>query len=660
MTASPELAQLVSRSRRLGADSALVVHGGGNTSAKGTVIRDGAAEAVMWVKASGFDMRTSDGAGYPPVLLEPLLALGGRNEMSDEEMTEHLAMALLDGGSVRPSIETLMHAFLPFAHVDHVHADAICALTNHAEGPRIVREALGDNWGYVDWMRSGFPLSTVVAELADRDGVVLAHHGLITWANDSETCLERTLNAVARATAFIDANRVAPSASPRHDDIPADDLDRLLLALRGAVSRTRPRVLSIDPELRTLADRTDLAELVGAGVSSADHMLRMKPRALALPDHDPVMAASAVAAYAGEYRAYVDRNVELLPDGYAPHDPYPRVVLVPGLGAISTGVNAQDAAMASEIAHHSLAVAAAVADAFGPPEPIDDRETFRFDYWPLELFKLSLKPQDPLFAGHVFIITGAASGIGRGIAIDLATKGASLVLADLDAEGLSDVSQTLTAAGLAEPATAPGDQSDPEVVAGTVQTAIRAFGGVDGVVLNAGIGMTGTLEELTLDQWNSAMRINLSSAFLLTQASMRAMREQGRGGSLVYIASKNAFGPGAAFGAYSVSKAGMVQLMRIAALEGGAAGIRANAVNPDAVFDNSRLWDGGLREERAAAHGIKPEELEDFYASRNLLHRRVTTSDVAQTVSFLLSEQSSRTTGSVIPVDGGVAAAFPR
>jgi rhamnulose-1-phosphate aldolase/alcohol dehydrogenase len=660
LTAFPELAQLVSRSQRLGADSTLVVHGGGNTSAKGSVNRDGAVESVMWVKASGFDMRTSDESGYPAVRLEPLLALHGRSEMSDEEMTEHLAMALLNGGTIRPSIETLMHAFLPFTHVDHVHADAICTLTNHADGPRVVREALGDNWGYVDWMRSGFPLSAVVAELADRDGVVLAHHGLVTWANDSETCLARTLDAVDRATAFIEANRVAPGARPRHEDIPDDDLDRLLLALRGAVSSSGPKVLAIDPRLRTLADRSDLPELIGAGVSSADHMLRMKPRALALRGLDPAAVKAAVAQYVTDYQAYVERNIALLPAGYPAHDPYPKVVLVPGLGAIGAGATLHDAARASEIAHHSLSVAAAVADSFGSPEPIDDRETFRFDYWPLELFKLSLKPQEPMFAGHVFIVTGAASGIGRGIAMDLATKGASLVLADLDLEGLADVAQTLTTAGLPEPAIAPGDQSDPDVVARTVHSAIRTFGGIDGAVLNAGIGMTGTLEELTLDQWNSTLRINLSSAFLLTQASMRAMREQGRGGSLVYIASKNAFGPGAAFGAYSVSKAGMVQLMRIAALEGGAAGIRANAVNPDAVFDNSRLWDGGLREERAAAHGIKPDELEDFYASRNLLHRRVTTTDVAQTVSFLLSDQSSRTTGSVIPVDGGVAAAFPR
>jgi NAD(P)-dependent dehydrogenase (short-subunit alcohol dehydrogenase family) len=205
-----------------------------------------------------------------------------------------------------------------------------------------------------------------------------------------------------------------------------------------------------------------------------------------------------------------------------------------------------------------------------------------------------------------------------------------------------------------------GDQSDESVVEDTVRQAVRTFGGLDGAVINAGIGVTGTLEELTLDQWDAAMRINLASGFLMTRATMRVIKEQGSGGSLVYVASKNAFGPGAGFGAYSVSKAGMVQLMRIAALEGGAAGIRANAINPDAVFDNSRLWDGGLREERAAAHGIAPEELEDFYAARNILKRRVTTADVARTAAFLLSDASSRTTGAVIPVDGGVAGAFPR
>jgi NAD(P)-dependent dehydrogenase (short-subunit alcohol dehydrogenase family) len=330
------------------------------------------------------------------------------------------------------------------------------------------------------------------------------------------------------------------------------------------------------------------------------------------------------------------------------------------VGAITTGHNTKDASVAADIALHTHSVARTVLEAFGDPEPLSDAETFRFDYWPMELYKLSLKPAPAEFSGRIAIVTGAASGIGRGIALSLARVGCSVALADLDAAGLDDVASAIVEAGGPDPIAIAGDQSDSDIVRRTVRSTVTHFGGLDGVALNAGVGVTGSLTELTDAQWRSALDINLTSAFFLTRESMRVMREQGLGGSLVYVASKNAFGPGANFGAYSVSKAGMVQLMRIAALEGGSAGIRANAVNPDAVFDNSKLWDGGLREERAAAHGIAPEDLEDFYAARNLLKRRVTTSDVAESVAFLLSDRSSRTTGSVITVDGGVAVAFPR
>ena len=299
-------------------------------------------------------------------------------------------------------------------------------------------------------------------------------------------------------------------------------------------------------------------------------------------------------------------------------------------------------------------------DAFGAPEPLSDLETFRFDYWPMELYKLTLKPQPAQFAGRIVIVTGAASGIGRGIALALGASGCSLVLADRDTAGLAEVTNSLSAAGAPDPVLVTGDQSDSSVTSSTVRRAVRHFGGLDGVVFSAGIGVSGTLTELTDDQWDSALRVNLTSAFALTREAMRAIQDQGLGGSLVYVASKNAFGPGAGFGAYSVSKAGLIQLMRIAALEGGKHQIRANAINPDAVFDNSKLWEGGLREERAAAHGIAPEKLEEFYASRNLLGRHVTTVDVAQAAVFLLSDNSSRTTGSVLTVDGGVAGAFPR
>ena len=656
---STPLEQLVQRSNEIGDDASLVVYGGGNTSAKGVHVDHlGREQRVMWVKGSGADMRGSTASDYPALRLDDLLPLLARDDMSDEEMTDLVARALLDPGARRPSIETLLHAFLPYTHIDHVHADAICALTNHAEGPRIVAEALGDGFAYVDWMRPGFTLSKVVADLGDRDGVVLAHHGLITWGESSDECWQRTEAAVDRARAYLDALPLRVDAPAHGPDMPEEEVERLLLRLRGAMSRTGRRVLRIDTRLRAAADHPLLSEIVAAGVSSADHMLRIKPRSVVSTSSDT--ATDDIDGYVTEYSAYVDRNSDSMPEGFGMHDPMPRVVLVPGLGAVTTGGTLRDAEVAADIALHTHGVAATVADRIGTPVGLDDRETFRFDYWPMELYKLTLRPPAPDLAGFIAIVTGSASGIGRGIALELAARGASLVLADLDGAGLDEAGASIREAGGTAPVLVAGDQSDESVVEDTVRQAVRTFGGLDGAVINAGIGVTGTLEELTLDQWNAAMRINLASGFLMTRATMRVIKEQGSGGSLVYVASKNAFGPGAGFGAYSVSKAGMVQLMRIAALEGGAAGIRANAINPDAVFDNSRLWDGGLREERAAAHGIAPGDLEDFYASRNLLKRRVTTADVAATAAFLLSDASSRTTGAVIPVDGGVAGAFPR
>lgn len=655
------LEELVERSRQLGADETLVVHGGGNTSAKGDIVDVfGRPQRVMWVKGSGANLATAVPTDFPALRVADLETLRGRGDLSDDEMIDLVGRALLDPRSRRPSIEVLLHGFLPHTHIDHVHADAICSLTNHADGRAVVREVLGDGFGYVDWIRPGYKLSSIVAELVEngtaRDGVVLAHHGLITWGDTSEACLATTRATVAKAAAYLAERKKATQSKP---DLSEEQIDRLLLNLRGALNRTGRRVLRIAPELRHVADRADVADIAAAGVASADHMLFAKPWPAVVSE--PGDARTAVEEYATRYSGYVARyEDELMPTGASSHDPMPRVILVPGLGAVTTGKNLDDARMVAEIATHTQGVAAAVTDAFGRVEPYDEREIFRFDYWPMEVYKLALRPKPPAFAGSVVAVTGAASGIGRQIALHLGTLGASLVLADLDEAGLADVAGAITAAGGPEPVFAVGDQSDEKVTTATIRTAVRHFGGLDGVVLNAGIAVTGTLDELDPAEWRRCIDINLTGAFLLTQAAVRVLREQGTGGSLVYVASKNAFGPGAGFGAYSASKAGMVQLMRIAALEGGKAGIRANAVNPDAIFDNSKLWDGGLREERAAAHGIAPDELQNFYASRNILHRTVSSADVAAAVSFLLSEDSSRTTGAVLPVDGGVAGAFPR
>lgn len=657
------LEQLTARSRRLGEDRSLVVFGGGNTSAKATTADHlGRERRILWVKGSGSDLVAATPDDFPALRLDDLVPLRELTELSDDEMIDLVSRALVDPASKRPSIETLLHAFLPFTHIDHVHADAICTLTNHSEGERTTREALGDGFAYVDWIRPGFRLSKIVGELSDHEGVVLAQHGLITWADDSDACLARTQSVVATVRDFVDANKMAPADAPaRCRDMPAEEKEQLLLHLRGSVSATGHRILRVDERLRRIADRTDLAELVPASVSSADHMLRIKPWSLAMPaGADGERARRAVAGYVADYESYVERHADAMPPGHHGHDPMPKVVLVPGLGAITAAHDRVEAAALADVALHTHEVAAATKDSFGAPTAMAESETFAFDYWPMELYKLTLRPAPKPFAGRVVVVTGAASGIGRAVALHLAALGANLVLADVDAARLDTVSAEVVDAGARDPLVVTGDQGDGTVVDRMLSGTIGHYGGLDGIVSNAGIGITGELHDLTDDDWERALRINLTSSFLLTRAAMRALRTQGTGGSLVYVASKNTFAPGAGFGAYSVSKAGMLQLMRIAALEGGSAGIRANAVNPDAVFDNSRLWDGGLREERAAAHGIAPGELEAFYAGRNLLHRRVTTTDVAAAVSYLLSDDSSRTTGAVIPVDGGVAGAFPR
>ncbi|MEY2822414.1 MAG: hypothetical protein RLZZ485_50 [Actinomycetota bacterium] len=650
------LEELVSRSQRIGSDQSLVVYGGGNTSSKGE-IKDhlGRLRKVLWVKGSGADMQYAIDRDYPALYLEELLALEEFKEMNDDLMVDYVTRALVDPTSRRPSIETLLHAFLPARHIDHVHADSICALTNHEKGESATREALGEGFAYVDWIRPGFELSKLVGTLKDYEGVVLAHHGLVVWDENSDRCYQKTMDAVAKADRYLDSLAKRPESKFTHRDVSNSELREILLKLRGKIGKRQ--VLKVDKRLAEISKRQDLKEIVAGGAASADHMLRIRPFSLAL---DPAKLEDGVDQYRNNYQAYFDRHKETLPAGYSSHGNDPKVILYPGVGAITAAPTSKENQMLGDIAFHTHSVAARVRDCFGQGRTIPESEIFGFDYWPMELFKLKSRPAPKTFEGHIFIVTGAGSGIGRGIAIHLAKNGANLLLADISKDGLDEVAATIAKENGEKPHLLLADQSHEDEVKRTVEEAISHFGGIDGAVINAGIGVSGTLEELSLDKWNQGLAINLTSAFLLTKYTMASLRTQGMGGSLVYVASKNAFAPGAGFGGYSVSKAGMIQLMRIAALEGGAAGIRANAINPDAVFDNSQLWAGGIREQRAAAHGVKPEELEDFYASRNLLHARVRSIDVAETAAFLLSDRSSRTTGSVIAVDGGVAGAFPR
>jgi rhamnulose-1-phosphate aldolase/alcohol dehydrogenase len=641
-----ELDRLVSRSRLIGADPALVLHGGGNTSTK-LLERDhrGRERRVLRIKGSGSDLATVTAADFPGLWLDELLPLRERDAFSDEEMVAYLGRCLVEPDSARPSIETLLHAFLPATNVDHVHADAICALANAPDPHAAVRDALGPDVAVVDYVRPGFELSCRVAELSDARAVVLAHHGLVTWGDTHQESYRLTLELVRLADRFvgpIDRGAVAP-------EFDGASAERFLIRLRGRLSRDRRQVLAVDHTQRAFAGRDDVDRLARMR-STPDHMLRIGAETCVIGLDDDV--AGKVQEFELERRFAFERHAEGEPElGRSP-----KVVLVPGLGCLAAGPDRRTAETRREIARHSHAAVAATLDRFGGASWLDEVDVFGFEYWPLERYKLTLAPPPPELAGHVAIVTGAASGLGREIARDLSARGAHLVLADIDGDGLAEAcrEQPGDAVGVE------GDLTDGTVVDRLVHMAVASFGGLDAVVFNAGVAATGSLDAVTGQEWRRSLEINLTSHFLLVRRVIPLLQEQGIGGSLVFVASKNAFAPGAGFGPYSVAKAGLVQLMRIAALEGGKHGIRSNAVNPDAIFGGSKLWSEEVRRERAEAHGVPLEELEGFYASRSLLGRPVTGEDVAEAVAFLVSDRSKATTGAVLPVDGGVAAAFPR
>jgi rhamnulose-1-phosphate aldolase/alcohol dehydrogenase len=644
-----ELARLVARSRLIGADPALVLHGGGNTSSK-IVERDhlGRERRVLRIKGSGSDLATVEERHFPGLWLDELLPLREREAMTDDEMLAYLLRCLVEPDGPRPSIETLLHAFLPAAHVDHVHADAICALANAPDPEAAVHEALGPEVAVVPYLRPGFELSRRVADLAGARAVVLAHHGLVTWGETHDASYGLTVELVRAAQAFLDERRVDCRVDDSEPDSPL--VEAFLARLRGRLSRERPQVLMTDRTQRDLAARDDVQTIAGMR-STPDHMLRIGSRSCVLGLEDEI--ENRIEAFENDNRAYHARHAD--GEGSPMLSPSPRVFLVPGLGCVAAAPDARAARVRLEVAAHSHATAAATLDTFQHASWLDERDLFEFECWPLELYKLTLAPPSPELAGHVAIVTGAASGIGREVAFDLARRGAHLVLADLDHEGLEE-----TSAGIEHAVLVAGDLTRRPLVDELVHTAVASFGGVDAVVFSAGIASTGNLDVLPEEAWRRSLDVNLTGQFLLTARVWRVMAEQGIGGSLVYVSSKNAFAPGAGFGAYSVAKAGLVQLMRIAALEGGPAGIRANAVNPDAIFGGSKLWSDEVRRQRAEAHGVALEELEEFYAWRSLLGRPVTAADVAEAVAFLVSERSRATTGCVVAVDGGVPGAFPR
>jgi rhamnulose-1-phosphate aldolase/alcohol dehydrogenase len=668
---------LVYASRLVGAETSLVVWGGGNTSVKITE-RDhrGREIPVLRVKGSGSDLKSIQRKDFPGVRMDDIRALLERQDMGDEEMVAYLAHALQDPGGVRPSIETLLHGFVDAYAVVHTHADAIVSLTNNDRAANGLAAVYGKEVIALDYRRPGFKISREVADAIAANpqakALLLSKHGTITWGATVREAYEGTIALITRAEEAI-ADRArgrrvfggprVPVLEPAARRAAALDL---LPRLRGSLSRERRVVVAFDdtPAVTEFVSSADAPTASQVGPATPDHTIYTKR----LPCFVPLDAAGdpavtwaaterAVEAFVRDYTAYVDAHrgpgVELL-------DPRPRVVLVPGLGMFTAGRDARTAGIVDDIYHHTIDVIGH-ASAFGRYVSLSAKDAFDVEYWPLELYKLTLAPPEKELARRIALVTGGGSGIGRAVAQRLAAEGAHVAIADIDADSARRVADEVTKAvgggralGLAMDVT-----SEASVRAAFEQT-VLAWGGLDILVSNAGIAHSSPVDRMALADWERSFAVNSTGHFLVAREAMRVLIRQGIGGALVFVATKNVMSPGKDFAAYSAAKAAEAQLAKVLALEGAPHGIRSNIVNPDAIFQDSKLWSEEIRRERAAAQGIAVEQLEDFYRKRNLLGARILPEDVAQAVLFLGSDRSAKTTGCTLTVDGGVKDAFPR
>jgi rhamnulose-1-phosphate aldolase/alcohol dehydrogenase len=687
------LAQLVERSRKLGADRSVCNWGGGNTSAKAEEVDfRGRPARILWVKGSGSDLATVTEASFTGLYLEDVLPLLERERMSDTEMVDYLAHCFSEPGRPRPSIETLLHGFLPFAHIDHTHADATNYFACAVGGEAQARDCFGDDLIWIPYRRPGFGLAREVS-LALRARpearlVILAKHGLITWGETDEDCYTSTLATIARARDYVES-RIARADRSTFGGAPVSALsanERRSVAaqvapiLRGLVSAEKRQIVRFEDgdDVLAFASNQDAPRLATIGAACPDHLVHTKPWPLLVDwtpgqDSEALVASlrGGVTAYVAKYRRYLDANEQqnLDPDAAAPvyrasdavSDPHPRVILIPGVGMFTTGKDAAMADVSAQLYHRAIAVMRG-AEACSGFISLSDAESYAVEYWPLEQYKLKMAPPEREYARHVVLVTGAAGGIGSATCRRVAQDGGHIVATDIDLAGAEQLAAYLNQHfGAGRAVAVKMDVTNEVSVRAAFEQAALAFGGVDIIVSNAGLASSAPVTETSLAQWNKNWNVLATGYFLVAREGFRLLQAQGHGGNLVFVASKNALVASKNAAAYSTAKAAEVHLARCLAEEGGQFGIRVNTVNPDAVLAGSRIWDSTWRQERAATYGVSPDQLEEVYRKRTTLGVNILPEDIAEAVAFFASPtRSTKSTGNILNVDGGVAAAYPR
>ncbi|QPN61629.1 bifunctional aldolase/short-chain dehydrogenase [Synechococcus sp. CBW1002] len=697
---SEDLALRTYSARLLGADPELVLHGGGNTSVKTSCTGLlGESIPVLCVKGSGWDLATIEPPGHPAVRLEPLQALRALKALSDEDMVAAQRRNLIDPAAPNPSVEALLHAFLPHKFVDHTHATALLALADQPDAEALCRELYGPRVALVPYVMPGFDLALAAARAYEEaaaaaaeqsielEGMVLLQHGLFSFGATAQQSYERMIALVRQAEERIQRARGAAGPSqPAAVPAPATPAAAVLPILRGALSRAAvaeagpaaaapvPRrwllALRDTPLTRSVVDDPRLADWAQRGVATPDHVIRTKARPLVLPPlpatAEPAVLATwaaelerALAAYRADYKAYFSRQNARVGGGRQPLDPLPRLVAIPGLGLVGLGGSAAAAAVAADLAE-AWAQTLLAAEAVGRFQPVNEDDTFDMEYWSLEQAKLGKGREKPL-ARQVVLVTGGGGGIGAATARAFAAQGAELAVLDRDGAAAA-----ATAAACGKKALGIAcDVTDAAQLRRAMERVCLHFGGLDIVVSNAGAAWTGAMADLEDEALRDCFELNFFSHQQVAQAALAVFRAQNGwrrndlagdaprlGGQLLFNVSKQALNPGPNFGAYGIAKAALLALMRQYALEAGEEGVRANAINADRI--RSGLLDEAMIKQRSSARGVS----EDVYMAGNLLGEEVRAADVAD--AFVALAQLGRTTGAVLTVDGGNVAAMVR
>jgi rhamnulose-1-phosphate aldolase/alcohol dehydrogenase len=643
-------------SRLLGGDPELVMHGGGNTSVKD--VRKNLfeeSERVIYIKGSGWDLATIEAPGFPAVRMEPLEKLRHLERLSDPDMVNYLRTNLCWSPAPDPSVETLLHAFLPFAFVDHTHADAVLTLTNQPDGEKILSQLYEGKVGIVPYIMPGFQLAKECMAVFEKnpnvEGLILLKHGVITFADTAKASYDRMIQIVQKAQAYIENKKAKSAASPssRTDTLSAP----ITQAIRQEFQRRNfPAVLLVDDsvEAKRFTSRADLKTVAQRGPITPDHVIRTKRLPLIIDTVNPTEVGAFFDRFAQQYQTYFESEKARTKDKKIMLDTLPRVILLPGIGVLTAGKTLKDARIALDIYQHTMTIIEN-AEGVGSYEALPAGDIFDVEYWVLEQAKLSLAPKALPLTGKVAVVTGGASGIGKAIARQFLEQGAIVHILDINAARFTDVSEELkkvvkSGNGVFFHAV---DLCARTAVAETLEGIIRSGGGVDIVIANAGIfPPSSALDSISLADWGKSVDVNLNASFHLVSESLRWMKTQPMGGDIVFIASKNVPAPGPEAGAYSVPKAAQVQLARVCALEAGKFGIRVNVLHPHLIFDTG-IWGADVIEKRAKAYGLTAEQ----YRKNNLLKTELTSADVARATFALVSGYFSKTTGAQIPVDGG-------